>query len=143
MSNYLAIATVTAALSDLMQDVVVNAIPGISGDAVTTQRPAAIAGGGTNTARINIYLYQITPTPYLGNYDLPTRRADGTLSERPQVALNLHYLLSFYGNETDLEPERLLGKAVSVLHTQPQLSALAQCDQEKELAQRVRSSGPN
>lgn len=122
MSNYLAIATVTAALSDLMQDVVVNAIPGISGDAVTTQRPAAIAGGGANTARINIYLYQITPNPHLGNNDLPTRRADGTLSERPQVALNLHYLLSFYGNETDLEPERLLGKAVSVLHTQPQLS---------------------
>jgi hypothetical protein len=121
MSNYLAIATVTAALSDLMQDVVVNAIPGISGDAVTTQPPAAIAAGGTTTARINIYLYQVTPNPHLGNNDLPTRRADGTLIERPQVALNLHYLLSFYGNETSLEPERLLGKAVSVLHAQPYL----------------------
>ncbi len=122
MSNYLAIATVTAALSDLMQDVVVNAIPGISGDAVTTQQPSAIAAGGTSTAHINIYLYQVTPNPHLGNNDLPTRRADGTLVERPQVALNLHYLLSFYGNGTDLEPERLLGKALSALHAQPYLS---------------------
>lgn len=119
MSNYLAIATVTAALRDLMQaavnDIGINAT-------VTTQRPAAVSGDEANAARVNIYLYQVTPNPYLGNSDLPTRRADGTLIERPRVALNLHYLLSFYGNETEWEPERLLAKAVSVLHTQPQLS---------------------
>ena len=119
MSNYLAIATVTAALRDLMQaavnDIGINAT-------VTTQRPAAVSGDEANAARVNIYLYQVTPNPYLGNSDLPTRRADGTLIERPRVALNLHYLLSFYGNETECEPERLLAKAVSGLHTQPQLS---------------------
>ncbi|MFN8488142.1 MAG: Pvc16 family protein [Caldilineaceae bacterium] len=119
MSNYLAVATVTAALRDLMQEAV-NAT-GISAT-VTTQRPAAVSSDGANPARVNLYLYQVTPNPYLGNQDLPTRRADGGLVERPQVALNLHYLLSFYGNETEWEPERLLGKAVSVLHAQPQLS---------------------
>lgn len=119
MSNYLAVATVTAALRDLMQEAV-NAT-GISAT-VTTQRPAAVSNDGANPARVNLYLYQVTPNPYLGNQDLPTRRADGVLIERPQVALNLHYLLSFYGNETEWEPERLLGKAVSVLHAQPQLS---------------------
>lgn len=119
MSNYLAVATVTAALRKLIQEAVnatsINAT-------VTTQRPEAATDNGISPGRVNIYLYQVLPNRHLSNNDLPTRRADGTLVERPQLALNLHYLLSFYGNESEFEPERLYGKTVSVLHAYPQLT---------------------
>ena len=53
---------------------------------------------------------------------LPTRRANGQLAQRPQEALILHYLLSFYGDENNLEPQRLLGAAARQLHAQPLLT---------------------
>lgn len=118
MSNYLAIATVTMVLRKLIEEALADT--GIS-VTVSTQRPAAATGEGASPTRVNVYLYQVTHNPYLGNNDLPTRRSDGTRSERSQVSLNLHYLLSFYGNETEYEPERLLGRVVSTLHAQPQL----------------------
>jgi hypothetical protein len=37
------------------------------------------------------------------------------------VPLNLSYLFSFYGNELELEPHRLLGSVVSAIHAQPRL----------------------
>jgi hypothetical protein len=94
MSNFLAIATVTAALRQTL-----NAVAGIDvpGAEVTTMRPDE----PTNTdARVNIYLYQVTPNAAWRNADLPTRRNDGGLVQRPQVALDLHYLLTFYGDCT-------------------------------------------
>jgi hypothetical protein len=69
-----------------------------------------------------VYLYHVTPNPSARNVDLPTRRADGTLTQRPQAALDLHYLLTFYGDDKELEPQRLLGSAVRTLHAQPVLS---------------------
>ena len=42
--------------------------------------------------------------------------------QRPQAALDLHYLLTFYGNEDELEPQILLGSAIRVLHSQPMLT---------------------
>ena len=119
MSNYLAIATVTMVLRKLIEEALADT--GIS-VTVSTQRPAVATGEGASPTRVNVYLYQVTHNPYLGNNDLPTRRSDGTRSERSQVSLNLHYLLSFYGNETEYEPERLLGRVTSTLHAQPQLS---------------------
>jgi hypothetical protein len=38
------------------------------------------------------------------------------------VALDLHFLLSFYGVETSLEPQRLLGCVVRTLHARPILT---------------------
>jgi hypothetical protein len=42
--------------------------------------------------------------------------------QRPRVALDLHYLVSFYGSELELEPQRLLGSVVRTLHVQPILT---------------------
>lgn len=113
MSNFLAIATVTAALRQTLQTAVGVDVPGST---VTTQRPDA----PTNAVpHVNIYLYQVTPNAAWRNADLPTRRTDGRLVQRPQAALNLHYLLTFYGDEDRLEPQRLLGSAVRTLHTMP------------------------
>ena len=50
---------------------------------------------------------------------MPTRTANGLFLKRPQVALDLYYLLSFQGSDLDLQSQQLLGSAVITLHTQP------------------------
>jgi hypothetical protein len=118
MSNFLAIATVTAALSQTLRAAIETDVPGAS---VTTLRPDT-AGGGIPATRVNLYLYQVVPNAAWRNADLPTRQAGGQLAQRPQVALDLHYLLSFYGDEGQLEPQRLLGSVVRTLHARPVLT---------------------
>lgn len=118
MSNFLAIATVTATLSRVLSAAVGSDVPGA---AITTLRPDDSTNGAPDTG-VNIYLYQVTPNAAWRNADLPTRRDDGRLVQRPQVALNLQYLLSFHGNEVQLEPQRLLGSVVRTLHTRAVLT---------------------
>ena len=120
MSNYLAIATVTATLRYMLLQ---SLPPDLSGASVTTVRPDAQLSN-TDAIGINIFLYQVIPNAALRNCDLPTRRGDGTLVTRPRIALNLNYLLTFYGDDTKLEPQRLLGYAASMLNSQPVLSAV-------------------
>jgi hypothetical protein len=117
VSNYLAVATVTGTL----QHVLSNAAAVVPGAKVSTMRPDGGASAAKDPA-INIFLYQVTPNAAYRNCDLPRRRANGQLVQRPQAALILHYLLSFYGDETILEPQRLLGAAVRQLHAQPLLT---------------------
>ena len=129
MSNFLAIATVTASLKRVLQDAATEAV---AGAVVRPGRPEAVAGGGAQTPAIDLYLYQVTPSASLRNGDLPTRRGDGSLVQRPRVALDLHYLLTFRGDESALEPQRLLGNAARALHASPfitaELIALAQAE---------------
>jgi hypothetical protein len=51
------------------------------------------------------------------------RRSDGTLAQRPTAAFDLHYIFTFHGDDTKLEPQRLLGAVATALHAQPLLSA--------------------
>ena len=118
MSNHLAIATVTAGLRQTLSATVGSAVPGA---AVTTSLPDAPAQNQPDP-RVNLFLYQVTPNAARRNGDLPARNASGTLVQRTSVALDLHYLLTFYGDETQLEPQRLLGAVVRTLHSQPVLS---------------------
>ncbi len=118
MSNYLAIATATATLRRFLQGVVAD---DVSGATVTTVRPDA-AGSGLPETGVNLFLYQVTPNPELRNRDLPTRRSDGSAAARPEAALDLHYLLTFYGNHATLEPQRLLGSVARSIHARPVLS---------------------
>jgi hypothetical protein len=119
MSNYLAIATVTAALSDLLQSGM-HDVSAATGATVTMVRPDG--NGGLPPVGVNVFLYQVAPNASLRNDDLPTRRAGGDLIQRPRAALDLHYLLTFYGDDTRLEPQRVLGTAVRTLHTHPVLT---------------------
>lgn len=119
MSNSLAIATVTAALKSFLQETAAQAIPGTE---VTTLRPQAMEKRPPDSPAINIYLYQIVPNTAFRSADLPTRRSDGTIIQRPQSAWDLHYLLSFYGSEITQEEQRLLGSTVDALHAQPFLN---------------------
>jgi len=127
MSNYLAIATVTAVLRDILQEAAGAAVPGAT---VTTRRPEAMNNGGQNKPVVNIFLYGVTPNASWRNTDIeirypdpqaPEERAKERIEKRPQVPLNLSYLISFYGNDLELEPQRLLGNVVSALHAHPRL----------------------
>lgn len=120
MSNYLALATVTAALREHLTPAVQAAVPGAR---VTLARPhKAPADNAEEMAIANLYLYQVTPNAALRNIDLPTRSSDGTRQQRPSTGINLHYLMTFYGKQGELEPERMLGNVVKTLHAQPMLS---------------------
>jgi hypothetical protein len=118
MSNYLAIATVTATLQRALQSVIGADVPGAKAN---TARPDA-SGHGLPEIGVNIFLYQITPNSVLRNADLPTRNSDGRAGQRPVIALDLHYLLSFYGNDGQLEPQRVLGSVARTLHAWPLLT---------------------
>ena len=121
MSNHLAIATVTASLCQILQEAVDNDLPPVSGAKVTNDRPNKLetpnAGPG-----VNVFLYQVTPNAAWCNTDLPSRRDHGTdVVQRPRVALDLHYLMSFHGDDNELQPQRLLGSVARVLNTKPVL----------------------
>jgi Pvc16 N-terminal domain len=119
MSNYLAIATVTAALQRLLQNALATDVPGAI---VTTIRPDTPSGGTMPTPTINLYLYQVTPNPAWRNADLRTRRPKGDLIKKKLLGWDLHYIMTFYGNETQLEPQRLLGSTVRTLIDCPTLT---------------------
>lgn len=116
MSNHLAIATVTATLQAVVQAAATAS--GVGLPRVTHLRPDA--PGGLPAPGVNIYLYRASPNPQWRNADLPTRRG-ATVRHRPQIGLDLHYLLSFFGDDTELEPQRLLGAVSQALHASPAL----------------------
>lgn len=120
MSNSLAIATTTVVLGDIIQ----SGLGGVSGARVTNVRPDD-KQDGTPPPEANVFLYEVAANGALRNADVPTRTTNGELRRRPQLGLNLHYLISFYGDEAILEPQRLLGGAVSALHALPRVTRSA------------------
>jgi Pvc16 N-terminal domain len=123
VSNHLAVATVTATLKRTLDEALAAATPGsVPNASASTVRPEDASNGNGGKTGINIYLYQVVPNASLRNDELPTRRSDGSLARRPQAALDLYYLLTFYGDEKEQEPQRLLGTAVSTLNARPVLS---------------------
>jgi hypothetical protein len=93
----------------------------VNGATVSAVRPDG-AGNNTPDVGANLYLYQVAPNAAWRNADLPTRDSDGQLVQRPRIALDLSYLLTFYGNEAELEPQRCLGSIARMLHAQPVLT---------------------
>lgn len=121
MSNHLAIATATFVLGQVVEAAAKAAVPGAG---VATQRPGATTGNSPPVSGpyVNLYLYQVSPNAAWRNEDLPTRGQNGGLVKRPQAALDLFYLLTFFGNETKLEPQRILGGVATALHARPVLT---------------------
>ncbi|MEU8353427.1 DUF4255 domain-containing protein [Streptomyces sp. NPDC048845] len=116
MSNGLAIATVTQALALLVAN---NLRPEIDiAVSVETRKPPAEP---PPEPTVTIFLYQVTPNASMRHHDLPTRASDGTLLKRPAAPLDLHYLISAYGDEIELVGQRLIGSVVRTLHEIPVL----------------------
>jgi hypothetical protein len=123
MSNSLSVAMVTAALSRILGEALPQ-VPGggVENARVTTLRPDMLANADGDARGINVFLYEVVANGAWTGANLPNRRPDGTVVARPQQALDLHYLLTFSGDESALEPQRMLGVAVTTLVTRPVLS---------------------
>jgi hypothetical protein len=125
MSTALAIAAVTAVLKDLLnnglidhnvaavvnQTVLVSALPP---DRVPIE-------GADAKSQLNLFLYQVTPNAGWRNVGLPARDVRGDRLTNPPLALDLHYLLTAYG-EQELHTEILLGYGMQLLHETPVLT---------------------
>jgi hypothetical protein len=116
MSNYLCVATITATLQDLMQQALQDALAGVTVRTGPPRVPGPAAG-----PEANLYLYMLSPNTSYRNNDLPTRNAEGGLLQRPSLAVDLHYVISFFG-EQDLASERMLGMLASYLNAFPVLT---------------------
>ncbi|MEM9806990.1 MAG: DUF4255 domain-containing protein [Cyanobacteria bacterium P01_D01_bin.56] len=110
MSNHLAIATVTATLQRLLQGAIQRDVDGAR---VTTLKPNSI-GSSTPESGINMFLYQVAHNTALRNHDTAAFRSKKGPVRR-HSSLDLYYMLSAYGNDTELEPQRLLGSVVRTL----------------------------
>lgn len=116
MSNALAVATVTQALALLIES---NLGPELDiAVKVETRKPPSEP---PSEPTVTVFLYQVTPNPAMRNNDLPTRAADGTLRNRAAAPLDLHYVISAYGEETELVGQRLLGCVIRTLQEIPVL----------------------
>ena len=96
LSNHLAIATVTAALRNLLQD----ALPqDTEGAEVTTVSPTQLSNDA-NKRGVNLYLYQVALNPVRPQgVDVQFRHRRGERAKRSRAALDLHYFISVYGND--------------------------------------------
>lgn len=132
MSNTLAIATTTATLQQLLQSNI-NQDPNLPGAQVNILRPKTPTSD--DTAEIGLYLYMSKTNTAYRNMDLPTRDAQGRLISQPITGLDLYYLLTFYGKESELEPQKLMGNVVRTLTDEPILT--------RERIQAVVEANPN
>jgi hypothetical protein len=124
MSNALAMAAVTAVLKDLLNNALIDrSISAAVGGAVTVSAlpPDRIETGENETARLNLFLYQVAPNAALRNLDLPSRDGRGRRLTNAPLALDLFYLLTAYGAQ-DFEAEILLGYAMQMMHETPVLT---------------------
>jgi hypothetical protein len=117
MSNYLSIAAVTASLRTLVS----RAIQIVPGAQVSTVRPDGL-GTGTLLRGVNVFLYMITPNAAFENDDQPLRGQNGVLLAVPRTPIDLHYLFTFYGDDSRLEPQLLLGATLAAFRQQPILT---------------------
>ncbi|GHE08551.1 DUF4255 domain-containing protein [Streptomyces alanosinicus] len=117
MSNALAVPTVTAAITTLLQSRVDAA--GIAPRPLVAPGPLDDDG---HAPRVGVHLYRITRNEALSFVDLPTRTSTGVLRSKPRAALELHYLFTFRGTTT-YQSEQLLALCAATLHAVPELTA--------------------
>lgn len=121
MSNFRSVAVVTATLEHILQDAVNQAVS--QGDVRIGAPTAKLAE--ENKPLVNLCLYRVVPNAAHSNNHLATRDGAGESRARTRLALDLHYLLSFYGNPANFEPERLYGACALALGAVPSLSVAA------------------
>ncbi len=121
MSDYLAVGGVSAVLCSLLSTAlgsggpttILGPTPGI-----TATSPDLIPTGANEQPRLNLFMYYIGLNPALRNLGLPSSNAQGTRLSNPELALDLHYLVTAYGS-TQFDPEILLAWAMKVFHDTP------------------------
>lgn len=111
MSDFKAIGGVSATLKILLKDRMANQIP------VTIAPPDVKEVSSATGKRVNLFLYQVTENAHLKNQEIPGTGHPADYGH-PPLALDLHYLLTAYGesDEDEVEAHHLLGDAMRVLH---------------------------
>lgn len=107
-----AIAIVSAALKQLLENALVSDATGISGASVSLLPPDRVVTGAQETAQLNLFLYRVAPYAAL--------RRDAPAVDKG-FALELFYLLTAYGHE--FQAELLLGQALRLLHQHAEMDA--------------------
>jgi len=126
MSNFLTIATVTEAFRQILEGGANEAISGAR--AKVLRPPTSLTSGhpkGEPDVYVGLYLYQLTQNAAHRNTPTPTRRSDGSVIQSSRTAFDLHYLLTFYGDDNTLEPQRVMGSVLRKLQSQPLLTKAA------------------
>ncbi|WP_319423592.1 Pvc16 family protein [Pleurocapsa sp. FMAR1] len=128
MSNGLAIAAITAVFKNLLEDGLVQnaALSSMGNVLVTTLPPDQISIGVDGQPQLNLFLYQVAQNRNadLGKSDRNQPVCHQTSIEEdalPPLAINLHYVLTAYGNK-DFQTEILLGYVMQLMHQTPVLS---------------------
>jgi hypothetical protein len=126
MSTALAIAAVTAVLRDLLNNGLIDqsVATAVGSVKVTAVAPDLIDLSEFEEPRLNLFLYMVTPNPGWRNAGLPSHTGNGVRLSNPPLALDLHYLLTAYGQE-DFHAEILLGYGMQLLHETPVLTKAA------------------
>jgi hypothetical protein len=126
MSSALAIAGVSAVLQYYLTNLyapmssLFGGVPTVSAKAPDIVQETFTPGSPEN--QVNIFLHQVTHNVGWRNQDLPSVAVDGrTRLSNPQLALDLHYLLTAYGS-SNWQAEALLGFALLMLHENPVLT---------------------
>jgi hypothetical protein len=119
MSSALAIASVTAVLKNLLDNALIQQSANIGDVTVTTLPPDRLPTGEKERAQLNLYLYRLTPNTSWQRNSKSSSQEERT-PNRP-LALDLHYLLTAYG-EQDFQAEILLGYAIQLLYGTPILT---------------------
>ena len=119
MSNPLAIAAVTATLQNMLLPEVVEGLPPALvtdlnlGTVDVTTKPLDKARVDKTGHQINLFLYQTTPNAAFRNTD-PTQQDN---NGQPPTALDLHYLVTVYGEaDDDIPAQVLLGQTLRIFH---------------------------
>lgn len=118
MSNHLAIAATTRTLAAVLDEQLTRDVTGAH---VHPGRPDGVATEDSDP-EVRLFLYRVEPAASWRTAALPARSPTGRVYEKPQIGLTLHYLLTFVGSETQLEPQRMLGSVVRTLGARPLLS---------------------
>jgi hypothetical protein len=123
MSNYHAIATVTATLGDLLFSDLKDTFSGIT---ITAKPLDALELEGP-AVRLNLLLYHIAPNIGYQNFAAPTRGSLGELVRNPIFGINLNYLLTAYTDEItdslqEIHSQQILAKAMMTLNEKPILT---------------------
>ena len=128
MSSAFAIGAVTLVLRDLLNNGVNDNSflqTGVGNVTVSALPPDRIPiSEGDERSRINLFMYQATPNQGWQNVGLAARNSTGERISNPPLALDLHYLVSVYGQQ-EFHAEALLGYAMQLLHENPVLTRAA------------------
>lgn len=131
MSDFRAIGGVSATLQALLLDRM-ELPDGVSSAPVTVGPPPFSAKDNDphkEEPSVNLFLYRVTENGHLQNQEIPGRGTPGAYGH-PPLSLNLHYLVTAYGNKDvsggaappifdDTTAHFLLGSAMRVLHDVP------------------------